>query len=739
MSYLDYGIVIVYLTGIVILGFLLQKRASTGIDSYFLGNRKMPWWALGASGMASNLDVSGTMINTAFIFALGAMGLFIEIRGGVTLIMAFLMIFMGKWNRRAQVMTMAEWMRFRFGKERQGDIARLMAAASIIVVTIAMVTYFAVGSGKFISTFLGIPDIGKVTDQFDENEQISISNYLVEIKYQQEALITITKEMKETNAGISGMTRASERLNTTWGKLQQNGGSVAQLSKFGIEIKEFEATVKSLKSTTGTLSVSYSDSTLAGVTSGINYLEENTKKLYQIYEEAASFSILIKGEFLASLLMIFLAMIYTVASGLYGVVWTDVFQGILIFGTIAYICVLAATKFHVPEIFSVSIPMKDGTFQAVQMTRESWTNIVPPWKLDFPADSAYSIYSLFGIAIIFYLIKVTIEGSGGTSGYMIQRYYAARSDRETGLLSLFWTFLLSFRWPFIAAIAIMGISYGASNGVISDPEKVLPVVVSEMVPMGIKGLLVAGLMAAAMSTFDSTVNAGAAYWVKDIYQAYINPKATEKNLLLHSRWASVIIVVFGLLFSLAIKNINEIWGWITMSIGAGMIVPTLVRWYWWRLNGWGFAIGTAAGMIAAVIQRLVFPDVPEYVAFSFASGISFVAMIIATYATSPTDEKTLSEFYKTTRPFGFWKNVREKIPTHIMEKVNKENRRDIISIFMAVPWQVILFLTMMMIVMGRWDYFAYLLFALTVLSVGLYFSWYRHLSTEVKIESVNEK
>ncbi len=738
MSYLDYGIVIVYLAGIVIVGFLLQKRASTGIDSYFLGNRKMPWWALGASGMASNLDVSGTMINTAFIFALGAMGLFIEIRGGVTLIMAFLMIFMGKWNRRAQVMTMAEWMRFRFGKERQGDIARLMAAASIIIVTIAMVTYFAVGSGKFISTFLGIPDIGKVTDQLNENEQISIGNYIVEIQAQKEELNSTTKDINEVGAGINGINRAYDKINTTWNNLQQNGASVSQLSRFRVEIKEFETTVKALKSSTVLLSGSYPDSTIAGVIHGINGLEENTVKLNQLYKEAASFTIIIKGEFLASLLMIFLAMIYTVASGLYGVVWTDVFQGILIFGTIVYICVMAVTKFHIPEVFSVSIPMKDGTFQAVQMTREAWTNIVPPWKLDFPAESAYSIYNLFGIAIIFYLIKVTIEGSGGTSGYMIQRYYAARSDRETGLLSLFWTFLLSFRWPFIAAIAIMGISYGASNGVISDPEKVLPVVVSEMVPMGIKGLLVAGLMAAAMSTFDSTVNAGAAYWVKDIYQAYINPKATEKNLLVHSRWASIIIVVFGLLFSLAIKNINEIWGWITMSIGAGMIVPTLVRWYWWRLNGWGFAIGTAAGMIAAVIQRLSFPEVPEYVSFSFASGVSFIAMIIATYVTKPTDEKTLSEFYKTTRPFGFWKNIREKIPTNVMEKVNKENRRDIISIFMAVPWQVILFLTMMMIVMGRWDFFGYLFVALVALSFGLYFSWYRHLSTEVKVDSTKE-
>ena len=98
MAWIDYLIVILYLTGIVLVGLLMQRRASAGIDSYFLGNRKLPWWVLGASGMASNLDVSGTMINTAWIFALGAMGFFIEIRGGVTLIMAFLMIFMGKWN-----------------------------------------------------------------------------------------------------------------------------------------------------------------------------------------------------------------------------------------------------------------------------------------------------------------------------------------------------------------------------------------------------------------------------------------------------------------------------------------------------------------------------------------------------------------------------------------------------------------------------------------------------------------
>jgi len=604
MSVLDYSIVITYLTGMILVGLYFQRRASGSIDSYFLGKRTIPWWALGASGMSSNLDISGTMINTAFIFALGATGFFIEIRGGVTLIMAFLMIFQGKWNRRALVMTLAEWMHFRFGKTRQGDVARLIAAISIIIMTIAMITYFAIGSGKFVGEFLGIPAF--------------------------------------------------------WG---------------------------------------------------------------------------LSSQFWAATLMIILAMIYTVASGLYGVIWTDVFQGTLIFGTIIYICVLAFFTFNLPEVFQVSVPLRDGGFMAIETTREAWTSMIPSWNLNMPVNSAYSIYNLFGIAILFYLIKVILEGSGGTSQYMIQRFFASRSDREAGLLSLFWTLLLSFRWPFIAAIATMGVVFGSQQGVIADPETVLPVVINKLVPMGAKGFLVAGLMAAAMSTFDSTVNAGAAYWVKDIYQTYLNPQATEKQLMSHSRWSSVIIVILGLGFMLLINNINEIWGWITSSLGAGLLIPTMLRWYWWRMNGYGFAGGTLAGMIAAVFQRLFFPDIPEYFAFTIASGASLIGVIIGTYMAEPTDEKVLLEFYKRTRPFGFWKPVKAKIAAENMAEINKENKRDILSTFLAVPWQIVLFLTGMAVILKRWDEFFWLVILLVVLSSALYFNWFRHLSKEVRIDN----
>ncbi len=603
MTPLDYGIVVVYIFAMIVVGLLLQRKASASIDSYFLGSNKLPWWVLGASGMASNLDISGTMINTAFIFAMGASGFFIEIRGGVTLIMAFLMIFQGKWNRRANVMTLAEWMHFRFGKEKDGDVARIIAAVSIIIMTVAMITYFAIGSGKFIGAFLGIPAFFGVPSQF-------------------------------------------------W----------------------------------------------------------------------------------AATLMIFLAMIYTVASGLYGVVWTDLFQGVLIFGTILFICGMALVKFTLPETFLISVPLRDGGFQAIETTREVWTGLMPSWELGFSPESSYSIYNLFGIAILFYLLKVIIEGSGGTSQYMIQRFFASRSDRESGLLSLFWTILLAFRWPFIMAIAIMGIVLGSQQGVISDPETVLPVVINELVPVGLKGLLVAGLMAAAMSTFDSTVNAGAAYWVKDIYQTYLNPQASSKLLMRHSRWASVVLVLIGLLFSLAITNINEIWGWITSSLGAGLLLPTLARWYWWRMNGYGFAWGTAAGMVAAVIQRLILPDIPEYFSFLIATSASLVGMVVGTYLTKPTDESVLLEFYKKTRPFGLWGPIKHKLNQSVLKQIDAENRRDKIATFFAVPWQVVLFLTGMSIIMKSWDQFAWLLAMLTILSAGLYHFWFKHLSKEVQID-----
>lgn len=604
MAFADLLIVFVYLLLITVVGVYFEKKASTGIDSYFLGNRKIPWWALGSSGMASNFDVSGTMINVALIYAFGTAGFFIEMRGGLVLIMAFLMVFMGKWTRRSNVMTLAEWMTFRFGKGVQGNTARIISAVSTLIITAAIVSYFAVGAGKFIGDVLEIP-------QF---------------------------------LGFS-------------------------------------------------------------------------------------------SEFWAAAIIIALTTIYTMAGGLYGVVWTDVIQGVIMFLMIIIVCVIAINSPALPDVFSISVPLNDGSFHSIQTTKESWTNLIPSWELNFPDNATYSIYNLFGIALVFYLIKVIIEGSAGTGGYMAQRFFASRSDRDAGLLSLFWTFLLSFRWPFIAAIAILGIVYGVDSGeVIKDPEKVLPTVIFNILPTGLRGLLVAGLMAAAMSTFSSLINSGASYWVKDIYQEYINPKASDKKLIFHSRLSSLLIVISGLLLASNISSINEIWGWLTMGLGSGLIVPLLIRWYWWRMNGYGFAAGTATGMIAAILQKIFYPDSTEYLSFAIIIISSFVATVLTTLLTEPTDRETLINFYKTTRPFGFWKRISESVGIEKLSLIKKENQRDIISLFFAVPWQMVLFLCGMSVILKRTDLFIYLFILLIVLSLGLYYFWFRYLSSEVRIE-----
>jgi len=597
MDLIDYIIVGVYLLAIVMLGIFLQGQASSGIDSYFLGDRKIPWWVLGASGMASNTDIAGTMVLTSLIYALGTKGFFIEIRGGIVLIMAMLMIFMGKWNRRAQVMTLAEWMQLRFGGGREGKIARIVSAVSTIIFTIGAISYFAVGGGKFLGPLIG----------FDDR--------------------------------------------------------------------------------------------------------------------------------LASTLLIILASIYTALSGFYGVVITDVFQGVLIFVAVIYICAIALQFPHLPETFAISIP---GTDRLQEWNFSEWSSILPPMQVDLPGD--YASFNLFGGILCFYLVKVLMEGFGGVGGYMMQRYFAAKSDREAGLLSLWWIFLLSFRWPLVTAFAILGINYGLTNKVISDPELVLPTVIATYVPVGIKGLLVACFLAAAMSTFDSIINSAAAYWVKDLYQAYLNPQANNRQLINQSRWASAIVVAVGLLFSFNISNINEIWGWLTLGLGTGLAVPLVLRWYWWRFNGYGFATGIAAGMVAAILAKAIVlpflpdPQLQEYLLFLLPSSCSLAGCIAGTLLTPATELSVLENFFSVTRPFGFWKPIARNLPRDLRAKIIAENRRDLLATAIAIPWQLVLFLTGMMLMMKRWDNFQVLFLLLIVLSIGLYFTWYRHLEKEVRVK-----
>jgi hypothetical protein len=114
----------------------------------------MPWWALGLSQMTFWFDMTGTMIIASFLFLLGPRGIWIELRGGAGLVLVFLMLWAGKWHRRSGVITGAEWMIFRFGRDRWGHFARLMSVVSNVVINLALLAYSFKGAGLFLSMFL---------------------------------------------------------------------------------------------------------------------------------------------------------------------------------------------------------------------------------------------------------------------------------------------------------------------------------------------------------------------------------------------------------------------------------------------------------------------------------------------------------------------------------------------------------------------------------------------------------
>ncbi|CAN5184892.1 Na+:solute symporter [soil metagenome] len=607
----DYAIIISYLAVTLVIGFIVERQASKSAEAFFLGGRKLPWWALGASGMASNVDISGTALAVGLVYAMGVRGFFIEIRGGIVLIMALILAFMGKWNRRSGVMTNAEWMVFRFGEGGGGKTARALSALAEVVGTVPIIAYLAIGLEIFVGPLLPkdlvIPGIPPV---------------------------------------------------------------------------------------------------------------HNAR--------------------MVSAAIIFLVVIYTTSSGLIGVVWTDVFQGGIIMMGICYMCWLGFNASELPDKFAVSVPVAAvdnvASFQLREVDRVDWMQAVPPIRQDVPG--LYSDYNLFGMVIFFFIAQTVVRGcSGAGGGYMTQRYLAAKSEREAGLLSLLWTILLSFRWPMVAAFAVLGIQLGLSRGApIANPEEVMPTVIQEILPPGIKGILIACFLAAFMSTFSSFVNSTASYWVKDLYQAFLKPDASEKQQVRQGRLASMAIVGLGLLLSYKLSSINNIWGWLTGGLGAGLAVPLLLRWYWWRFNGSGFAVGTFFGMVGAfaipaVAAGLGFP-LPEWRLFIASSLFALIGCIIGAMLDTPASDAVLLNFYRKTRPFGAWGAIRKQLPPEEVRGIHRESALEITSAVLAIPWQLSMFLCPMLIVLRQWTQAMLIGGVWMALSVGLYFVWYRNLSQE---------
>ena len=149
LKWIDLAIVAVYLVMVAMVGFVIRKKASSGVEHYFLAGRNLPWWVLGIAGCSSYIDITGTMALVGALFYLGLKTVWMTNIFWGWFIMAGYMAFQAKWIRRSGVMSFAEWNETRFGKDRDAEMARLASAVFLLVLMIFNLVYMAVGIGKF--------------------------------------------------------------------------------------------------------------------------------------------------------------------------------------------------------------------------------------------------------------------------------------------------------------------------------------------------------------------------------------------------------------------------------------------------------------------------------------------------------------------------------------------------------------------------------------------------------------
>ncbi|MEZ4773340.1 MAG: sodium:solute symporter family protein [Bacteroidia bacterium] len=438
------------------------------------------------------------------------------------------------------------------------------------------------------------------------------------------------------------------------------------------------------------------------------------------------------------LIFIGITAIYVIKGGMYSVVLTEVLQ--------FAIMTIASISVGVIAIFSVS----PETIQAI--VPDDWHNIFFGWKLtmdwqgtmasvnDKIVSDGYELFTFFFVMMVFKGVLVSLAGPA--PNYDMQRVLATKSPKEAAMMSGFVTVALFFpRYMLIAGIAVMGLVglhevgfdpiYNAAESA-TDFELVLPYVIKTYLPVGLLGLLLAGLLAAFMSTVAATVNAAPAYLVNDIYKKYIRPDATEKTYVRMSYLATIAIVIIGVTFGYATDSINQVTQWIVNALFGGYAIANVLKWYWWRLNGygyfWGMATGIAASLLLPYVDVSFIPLTPDLAKFPIMLIISLIGCLAGSYLTAPQPMAELVEFYKTVRPWGFWKPVHDQAVAEDPGFVNHSSfRRDMVNVLVGIVWQTSIITLPVYLILGKYVYlFAGL--AVTVLaSWVLKRNWYDKL------------
>lgn len=347
---------------------------------------------------------------------------------------------------------------------------------------------------------------------------------------------------------------------------------------------------------------------------------------------------------------------YSVLGGLRGVILTDFVQfGLAMIGAVG------------AAIYLINLESVGGLSNLLthDVVRTK-TDILP----SFDDPSVYIPLLIIPLAVQWWNVWYPGAEPGG-GGYVAQRMLAAKNERHavgaTFLFNLFHYALRPWPWILIALASLIVFPDLASlreqfpdvpTSVIGD-DLAYPAMLSYL-PSGLKGLVVASLLAAFMSTISSHLNWGSSYVVNDFYQRFVKPEAGERELVVVGQIATVLLMVLAAALAPLLEEAKKAFD-VLLQIGAGTGLIFILRWFWWRIN----AYTEITGMVVSFVIAIGFLFLPESVLgwhkLLLGIAITTVAWVAVTLLTRPTDGAVLRAFYRRIRPSGpGWGPVRRR-------------------------------------------------------------------------------
>ncbi len=361
--------------------------------------------------------------------------------------------------------------------------------------------------------------------------------------------------------------------------------------------------------------------------------------------------------------------LYVSLGGLWGVLWTDLFQFVL---KMAIVIGVAWYGVHAAGGMQQLLATLAAKRAAAGSAASDITAMLPDFSRGLTGEA------LWTLPVITFVVHLAVQwwafwypgAEPGGGGYVAQRIFSARDERH-GLLSVLWFNLAHYAlrpWPWILTALAAVVLYPG----LAQPERGYMLVATRNTPHAILGILLAGFMAAFMSTIATQLNWGSSYLVEDFYRRFLKKGRSESHYVNASRLATVFLVLAAAAVAWQLKSVSEGWK-IVLELGAGTGGVYLLRWYWWRVNAWSEISAMAAAIImtlslhsSALWTALIGREKPfsgsDPVIFAkttlCTTGVTTLVWLAVTLLTAPESNETLLKFYNKVRPqITGWKPV----------------------------------------------------------------------------------